>query len=521
MTPKVSIVVPIYNVEKYIHRCVDSIINQSYKNLEIILVNDGSLDNCGSISEEYAKKDNRIKVVHKENGGLSDARNFGMKKITGEYTFFLDSDDWITADIIENLVKVSIENNADVVQSGFYYAYEDYLLFDDRYYKENELVILDNKTLMKELVINDKIKNFAWGKLYKTTLVKEIPFKKGVLFEDVFWAHKVMQKVSTYAVFNKPMCYYLQRSDSISGNYNIKNLDIIDGLIERHEFIENNYKELKYYSYKRILKTCLMHYELLEKSSQVDKNKEHRQAIINYIENNYEEINKAISLDKQLKINLGIFKLNPSMVKLNRYVNWMLRITKIIPNERSLKRIDINERIKKFLTLTITHIFNLFPIKKNKIFLFSYYGSQYGCSPKYISEYIVKNYPKDKFDVVWAFNDISSKEHIEDIRKVRIMSLKYFYELSTSKIIITNFRTTNTFIKRKNQYYIQTWHSSLRLKQIEKDAENSLPKNYAEMAKEDSKKCDLLLSGCKYSTDIFKRAYWYNGEIFEHGTPRN
>ena len=177
-------------------------------------------------------------------------------------------------------------------------------------------------------------------------------------------------------------------------------------------------------------------------------------------------------------------------------------------------------KIKNIITKIIVNIFNCLPIKKNKIFLFSYYGSQYGCNPKYISEYIVKNCP-DKFDIVWAFNDVPSKEHIQGVRKVKIMTLKYFYELCTSKIIITNFRTTELFRKRKNQYYIQTWHSSLRLKQIEKDAENSLAENYITMAKEDSKKCDLLLSGCEYSTEIFKRAFWYNGEIFEHGTPRN
>lgn len=177
--------------------------------------------------------------------------------------------------------------------------------------------------------------------------------------------------------------------------------------------------------------------------------------------------------------------------------------------------------IKNIIAITIINMFNCLPIKNNKIFLFSYYGSQYGCNPKYISEYIVKNYPSDKFDIVWAFNDRASKEHIQGVRKVKIMTLKYFYELCTSKVIITNFRTVDMFKKRKNQYYIQTWHSSLRLKQIEKDAENSLPEHYIKMAKEDSKKCDLLLSGCKYSTDIFKRAFWYDGEIFEHGTPRN
>lgn len=178
------------------------------------------------------------------------------------------------------------------------------------------------------------------------------------------------------------------------------------------------------------------------------------------------------------------------------------------------------EKLSKAVVIAITKIFNCLPIKKNKIFFYSYYGSQYGCSPKYISEYIVKNYP-GKFDLVWAFSSLKSKENISGVRKVKITSLRYIYELCTSKIIITNFRTTDTFIKRKNQYYIQTWHSSLRLKQIEKDAEDTLPKDYVKIAIDDSKKLDLLLSGCKYSTDIFKRAFWYDGEIFEHGTPRN
>lgn len=176
--------------------------------------------------------------------------------------------------------------------------------------------------------------------------------------------------------------------------------------------------------------------------------------------------------------------------------------------------------IKKYIFLVLIHFFNLLPIKNNKIFFFSYYGSGYGCNPKYITEYILERYPKDQYDVVWAFNDLKSKTHL-NFRKVRTMSLKYFYELCTSKVVITNFRTTDLFVKRKGQYYIQTWHSSLRLKQIEKDAEADLPESYVEMAKKDSLKCDLLLSGCQYSTDIFKKAFWYEGPIFEAGTPRN
>lgn len=179
------------------------------------------------------------------------------------------------------------------------------------------------------------------------------------------------------------------------------------------------------------------------------------------------------------------------------------------------------EKMKELVCLAIIKFFNLFPIKKNKLFLFSYYGSQYGCNPKYITNYILDHYPKETFDIVWAFNNVENKSVPSQIRKVKIMSLRYFYELCTAKVIITNYRTTNLFIKRKDQYYIQTWHSSLRLKQIEKDAEAALPTHYIQMAKKDSAKCDLLLSGCKYSTTIFERSFWYKGEIFEYGTPRN
>jgi CDP-glycerol glycerophosphotransferase len=182
---------------------------------------------------------------------------------------------------------------------------------------------------------------------------------------------------------------------------------------------------------------------------------------------------------------------------------------------------SIVNNVKKLASLVIIYLFNMLPVKRNKIFLFSFYGSQYGCNPKYITEYIYENYPADKFDVVWAFTNLDSKVDVAGVRKVKVMSLKYFYELCTSKIIITNFRTTDLFIKRKNQHYIQTWHSSLRLKRIEKDAEDSLPQHYVQMAKKDSLKCDLLLSGSRFGTEILKRSFWYDGEIFEHGIPRN
>ena len=120
----ISIIVPVYNVEKYIHECVDSIINQTYKNIEIILVDDGSPDNCGKICDEYAKKDNRIKVIHKPNGGLSDARNHGIDVANGEWLMFIDSDDWIEPNMAEKLLHSALNNKADLAISSV-------ILFDE------------------------------------------------------------------------------------------------------------------------------------------------------------------------------------------------------------------------------------------------------------------------------------------------------------------------------------------------------------------------------------------------------
>ena len=164
-----------------------------------------------------------------------------------------------------------------------------------------------------------------------------------------------------------------------------------------------------------------------------------------------------------------------------------------------------------------TRLISFLPIKQKKIFFLSYYGEQYGCNPKYLSEYVVENCPEWK--VVWGFTD-PDKYDISRIKKVRYLSLRFFFELYTSQVFVTNYRMTELYRKRKGQLYIQTWHSSLRLKMIESDTEESLPAHYIEMAKKDSAQIDALLSGCQFSSDIFRRAFWYSGPIIPTGTPR-
>lgn len=163
------------------------------------------------------------------------------------------------------------------------------------------------------------------------------------------------------------------------------------------------------------------------------------------------------------------------------------------------------------------------PIKKNKIIMWSNSFKSYGCNPKYIAEYLLENYPNE-FDIVWIMDlDLPVPAGMPDgVRVVKYFSTQYLYELHTAKFVICNARTSDSYFwhKRKGQVYIQTWHSSLRLKTIERDAEKSLPEIYIKAAKSDSEKIDYIISGCAFSSRIFKNSFWYDGKLLECGTPR-
>ena len=180
-------------------------------------------------------------------------------------------------------------------------------------------------------------------------------------------------------------------------------------------------------------------------------------------------------------------------------------------------------KIKGLRHKFLIKMYSIMPLKNNKIILWSNSFKSYGCNPKYIAEHLLENHPKE-FDIVWVIDaDLPVPESIpEGVRVVRYFSKEYLYELHTAKFVICNARTSDSYFwhKRKGQVYIQTWHSSLRLKTIEKDAEKTLPERYIEAAKGDSKKIDYIISGCGFSSKIFKESFWYDGPVLECGTPR-
>lgn len=240
----ISVIIPIYNVAQYLSQCVESVLSQLYKELEVILVDDGSTDDCPNLCDDYEEKNPRVRVIHKKNGGLSDARNAGMKVATGDWIYFVDSDDWVAQDAILKLYHFAVDNHCDVVQGGLYYAYQDHLLYRKASKKEQKRTILERNDAMRELIVNDRVKNFAWGKLYKTDLIRDLFFPVGKYFEDSFWQHLAMDRVERYGIVDEPLYFYRQREDSISGTPSNRLNDLLEGNRERMNFIREKYPEL-------------------------------------------------------------------------------------------------------------------------------------------------------------------------------------------------------------------------------------------------------------------------------------
>lgn len=260
MDSLVSIIVPIFNVEKYLIRCIESIVNQTYSNLEIILVDDGSPDNCPQICDEWANKDSRIKVIHKENGGLSDARNAGIELATGEYISFIDSDDYVDLRFIELLLQTMLQENSDIVEckvvkffeNGAYETTSDDLATKDFSAEEALSALIDDKELHQ----------YVWNKFYKASLVDDILFPIGKYHEDEFWTHQVFGRAQKVIKINKSLYYYFQRNDSIMGlSYNMSRLDALEGKIDRHIFLQTYFPSLLLKSRINIFASCIYAYQ--------------------------------------------------------------------------------------------------------------------------------------------------------------------------------------------------------------------------------------------------------------------
>lgn len=247
MNPLISVIVPVYNTEKYLAKCLDSILNQTLKDIEVIVVNDGSRDNSQMIIQEYKAKDARIISIEKENGGLSDARNVGIAKASGEYVAFIDSDDYIDKEMFEKMIDLAICHQSEIVFCDLVKVDENGTEFRDLPQSPQlpeKIVLKDDFTIFGEMSC------FACNKLFKRLLLEGHQFKKGIHFEDIELIPKLVLDATTISKINKPFYKYFERQDSITKTHTEKGLDMFVAINE----VKTYFNKSQYALFKTELK---------------------------------------------------------------------------------------------------------------------------------------------------------------------------------------------------------------------------------------------------------------------------
>ena len=264
---KISIIVPIYKVERYFERCINSVLSQSIPDIEIILVDDGSPDNCGKMCDDYAAKDSRIIVIHKKNGGLSSARNAGIDIAKGDYLMFIDSDDYVEPDFCEKAYQFVTDNNVLCASFGYYEHWSDRT---DEFHTSKTKVIPAKDAIKSLITKDDVIFNFAWNKIYHRSLFNNIRYPEGRYYEDQGTTYKLFDAAKTIYVDPSMLYHYNRRQETITQALGIEQTqepkvlnDIFDLWCERLDFIRNNYPDLKNSVLKQIVGLIVRSFNVL------------------------------------------------------------------------------------------------------------------------------------------------------------------------------------------------------------------------------------------------------------------
>ena len=310
MKPLISVIIPIYKAEKYLDRCVKSIVNQTYCNLEIILVDDGSPDRCPAICDEWEKVDNRIQVIHKENEGVSMARNTGLTYADGEFISFIDADDWVAPEFIETLYDALNENNAEVAECGAIWTTSEDVNSD---YNE-EKVILDTKRALECNIKGSMFVDMVTIKLYRREIIT-VPFKEGKWHEDVFWVYQILNNCTRLIHIRRKLYYYFRHEGSfIAQPFSISRVDETEAKYNRCQFIRNNYPELAELAEVQLINSCLYQAQILYRSKEMDLDGEIRKRLHRYtVEMDFKWF-KGNLMEKKQKLWIFLYRFAPGVV---------------------------------------------------------------------------------------------------------------------------------------------------------------------------------------------------------------
>lgn len=260
MNDLISVVIPIYNVESYLKESLDSVVYQTYKNLQIILVDDGSTDDSGKICDEYAQKDNRITVVHQQNSGAGAAKNSGLKLVEGDYLSIIDSDDYIELDMYEKMLSYMKQYDVDIVQCNFCNVYKNDRIYP--YWKiENHFSEISNVQFLSDVLLEWKCSVF-WNKLFKTVLLEDTLFPENRKIDDEFFTYRLVSRAKKILNIDDVFYNYRMRNSSVMNDSNNDRLisDRADCFVERYEYIVNYFPQLKMRYYSHLSDILLFYY---------------------------------------------------------------------------------------------------------------------------------------------------------------------------------------------------------------------------------------------------------------------
>lgn len=265
---KISIIIPIYKVEEFLEDCIRSVVNQTYKNIEIILVDDGSPDQCPQMCDEWAEKDSRIKVIHKSNGGLSDARNAGLNVAIGDYIAFVDSDDWIMPDMYEKMLSVLQSENADICACNIRSCYSDH----DEVWGCTEYTVGDSEQILDMLYSDTKYPVSAWNKLYKRKCWEKLRFPVGKICEDAFTTYQLVHKAKRIVQIPEAFyCYRIRPQSIMTSEFSLKRMDEEEVWRVNYQFVQKYYPQL----YKKAFRFYLQKVNVLIQTISKEQRKEY------------------------------------------------------------------------------------------------------------------------------------------------------------------------------------------------------------------------------------------------------
>lgn len=500
----VSVIVPVFQTEKYIKDCLDSLLQQSYEQLEIIVIENGSSETCTSIIKEFQQKDNRIQLyILDENKGPGYARNFGMQKATGNYLYFLDSDDYLPRETIELLVEhikeyplIKGKIRQAYLSNGITVVFPGHIT--PKMYKENRMRLLKARSALNCLIKRD----FA--------LKQNIAFsEESDLFNDMNFMIPALLESEVIPFVKEAIYFKRKRNDPIL-NPSLKQCG--------HQEYALNFFNM-YHTYKNKYEQQEVQYELDKQLvSFYDKH------LVKYFDGKIEipklfsELSEAMNrIDKSIISNYGVFAKREYKAIFRQNESAYQRIHNQHQFLRDLK--DGFKTKRKWLKFLYKHIFRKLPRKDNLVFFESFLGKNYSDNPKYIYEYLDAHYPEYK--TVWSFNEKTTIPG--KAKQVQRFSLRYFYTLARAKYWVNNSRMPYYLQKRKEGVYLQTWHGT-PLKRLVFDMDDVYlagSQDYKANFYTQSRRWDYLNSANAFSTKIFQRAFQYDNPMLEYGYPRN